>query len=186
MQASTNLSLSVPDDFFDPNQLATFSQGLFGPEDTEHDRPPGFFDPTTRAGFFINEAGITRSTSGLTDTLTSGAPLGSDDDGRIELFGPWLPNNMLPTGYFFDDDDDPDTDALLMAWYGFNPDQGELTWRYGAAGGFAAIPDEIIEGWEQNLEYTSGVIDDLVNVGLNYIVTIGDTRFVHDPHHAVG
>ncbi|MGB9346157.1 MAG: choice-of-anchor F family protein, partial [Ilumatobacteraceae bacterium] len=26
----TNLSLSVPDDFFDPNQLATFSQGLFG------------------------------------------------------------------------------------------------------------------------------------------------------------
>ena len=84
-------------------------------------------------------------------------------------------------GYFFDDDDDPDTDALLMAWYGsYDPqedNQGELTWRYGAAGQFAAVPDEIIEGWEADPDelYSVGVIDDLVNVGLNYIVTIGDT-----------
>ncbi|MGA7759261.1 MAG: choice-of-anchor F family protein, partial [Ilumatobacteraceae bacterium] len=172
----TNLSLSVPDDFFDPNQLATFSQGLFGPEDTKHDRPPGFFDQTTRAGFFIDEAGIL---SGQTDTLTSGAPLGSDDDGGLgtyyDLFGPWLPNNMLPTGIFWDDDGNPDTDAQLVAWYGFNPVLGALGWMTGAAGGFAAIDDATIEAWGQNLEYTSGVIDDLVNVGLNYIVTVGDT-----------
>ena len=164
-----NLSLSVPDDFFDSNQLATFSQGLFGPIDTQHDRPAGFFDQNIRAGFNINEAGIL---SGLTDTLTSGDPLPSDYG---DLFGPWLPNNMLPTGIFWDDDGNPDTDAQLVAWYGSTDEQPDLTWRQGAADGFAAIDDATIVEWGQNLEYTSGVIDDLVNVGLNYIVTVGDT-----------
>ena len=167
----TNLSLSVPDDFFDPNQLATFSQGLFGPEDTKHDRPPGFFDQETRAGFYINEQGNTGSTSGVTDTLTSGARLGSNYD---ELFGPWLPNNMLPMGYFWDDDFDPDTDAQLVAWYG-PTDSGELGWMYGAADAFAEVPAEKIAEWELDPWYSVGEIDDLVNVGLNYIVTIGDT-----------
>jgi hypothetical protein len=164
-----NLSLSVPADFFDGGQLATFSDGLFGPIDTQHDRPPGFFDQDSRAGFTIAEY---PNVSGVTDTLTSGAPLESDYGA---LFGPWLPNNMLPTGIFFDDDGNPDTDAQLVAWYGFNPVVGALGWMTGAADGFAAIPDETIEAWGQNLEYTSGVIDDLVNVGLNYIVTVGDT-----------
>ena len=174
-----NLSLSVPNDFFDPNQLATFSQGLFGPIDTQHDRPAGFFDPDTRAGFYIVEQGNIGQTSGVTDTLTSGAPLGSTYGG---LFGPWLPNNMLPVGYFWDDDFDPETDAQLMAWYG-PTESGELSWLYGAAGdpdipddeAFAEVPADKIAEWETNEWFSVGVIDDLVNVGLNYIVTIGDT-----------
>ncbi len=169
----TNLSLSVPNDFFDPDQLATFSQGLFGPKDDQTRSSAGILRPGRYApGSTSTKQGNTGTTSGQTDTLTSGAPLGSNYDA---LFGPWLPNNMLPTGIFWDDDGNPDTDAQLVAWYGSTVDQPELTWRRGAADGFAAIPDETIEEWGQNLEYTSGVIDDLVNVGLNYIVTVGDT-----------
>ena len=54
-QASTTSASPCRTDFFDPDQLATFSQGLFGPIDTQHDRPAGFFDPNTRAGFKIAE-----------------------------------------------------------------------------------------------------------------------------------
>ena len=104
--------------------------------------------------------------------MTSGAPLGSDYNA---LFGPWLPNNKLPTGIFWDDDGNPDTDAQLVAWYGFNRVLGALGWMTGAAERFAAIPDATIAAWGQDPLYTVGEIDDLVNVGLNYIVTVGDT-----------
>jgi len=164
-----NLSLSVPEGFYEPGQLATFSQGLFGPIDDKHERWAGFFDPDTRARFNIAEYPKAR---GETDTLTSGAPLGSDYNA---LFGPWLPNNKLPTGIFWDDDGNPDTDAQLVAWYGFNRVLGALGWMTGAAERFAAIPDATIAAWGQDPLYTVGEIDDLVNVGLNYIVTVGDT-----------
>jgi len=37
-------------------------------------------------------------------------------------FGSWLPDTTLPYGIFFDDDGNPETDAALLAWYGYNPD----------------------------------------------------------------
>ena len=53
-----NLSLSIPTTVWErTNQLANFSQGLFGPVDTKHFRPAGFFDPLKRAGFNIVEYG---------------------------------------------------------------------------------------------------------------------------------
>jgi hypothetical protein len=175
------LSLSVPSDIWDEDQLAVFSIGLFGPPDPKHDRPDGgFFDKTTRAGFSINEYENLGQTSGQTDILTSGDPLpsaygnvppGGDLDGQ---FGAWLSNNMLPHGIFWDDDGNPETDAALLAWYGFNPASGEYTWMTGLDGGFAPISDEVILEMAENLEYTQGEIDDLVNVGLNYVVTVGD------------
>lgn len=170
-----NLSISVPEDIWQANQLAIFSSGLFGPVDTQHDRPAGFFDPVDRAGFAIAEY---PNLSGETDTLTSAGTLGSDyaeiPAGATDQFGPWLPNNMLPYGIFWDDDGNPATDATLLAWYGFNPVVNGLGWMGGAADNFAAIPDATIAEWGENLEYTDGEIDDLVNVGLNYNVTIGD------------
>jgi hypothetical protein len=81
---------------------------------------------------------------------------------------------MLPHGIFWDDDGNPETDAALMAWYGYDPVSGDYSWMGGADTRFAAISDATIEAWGANLEYTEGLIDDLVNVGLNYIVTIGD------------
>ncbi|MBQ0719210.1 MAG: choice-of-anchor F family protein [Gammaproteobacteria bacterium] len=172
-----NLSLSVPAAIWTPNQLANFSAGLFGPADPKHDRPPGFYDMTTGAGFEIVEY---PNLSAQTDTLTSGATLGSDyaevPAGASNQFGPWLPNTMLPSGVFWDDDGNPETDAQLLAWYGWNPNltTPALGWMAGAADGFAEVPAATITGWGENLEFTQDVIDDLVNVGLNYVVTIGD------------
>jgi hypothetical protein len=174
-----NLSVSVPEEVWDRvSQLANFSTGLFGPADLQHDRPPGYFDPDTRAGFTIVEYPIG---PGLTDTLTSGAPLASDyanlPNGAGDVanqFGPWLPNNMLPQGIFWDDDGNQATDAQLVAWYGYNPEVDGLTWMTGAADGFSQVPAQQVIDWGADLTYTMGVIDDLVNVGLSYIVTVGD------------
>lgn len=173
-----NLSLSVPEDIWAEDQLANFSAGLFGPIDDKHDRPAGFYDMETRAGFEILEY---PNVSGLTDTLHSDVTLGSDyaevPAGATDQFGPWLPSSMLPQGIFWDDDGNPATDAELLAWYGWNPNLSPnpgLGWMTGAADGFAEVEASTIVGWGEILEYTQGEIDDLVNVGLNYIVTIGD------------
>jgi hypothetical protein len=162
-----NLSLSVPTDFFNPNQLAIFSDGLFGAPDSR-DPDGGFFDDENRAGFTIAEY---PNVSGATDTLSSGAPLVSNYE---TLFGPWLPNNTLPKGFYFDDDNDPETDPEIRAWYGVT-DRGELGWMYGVAADFAEVPPATIAAWEQDPLYSVRAIDDLVNVNLNYVVTVGDT-----------
>lgn len=176
-----NLSLSVPSDVWREDQLAVFSQGLFGPEDTRHGRPAGFFDATTRAGFTLVEYGVGNpgDASGQTDTLTSGATLGSDyaevPTGAANQFGNWLPNNMLPWGIFYDDDANPDTDDELVAWYGYSPDASGLHWMKGAADNFELVADATITGvWSNDPLYSTGLIDDLVNIGLNYRVTVGD------------
>ena len=181
----TNLSLSVPVAIWDrTNQLANFSTGLFGPPDIKHDRPAGFFDPDTRAGYTFNEYGLGMigDASGQTDKLTSGATLGSDyvdvPAGALAAanqFGNWLPNTMLPFGIFFDDDGNPDTDAELVAWYAYNPAITGFSWMRGVADGFAAVSNATIsDTWSNDALYSMAVIDDLVNVGLNYVVTVGD------------
>ena len=42
------------------------------------------------------------------------------------------------------------------------------------------IPDVDITSYGSNLAYTMGEIDDLVNVGLNYVVTVGDVSAFPD------
>ncbi|MDX2480409.1 MAG: choice-of-anchor F family protein [Desulfuromusa sp.] len=172
-----NLNVSVPSDIWSDGQLANFSAGLFGPLD-KHTGSIGFFDPAQRAGFYINEYVVGEQP--LTSTLTATVTLGSDyaevpaGSAIANQFGPWLSNNMLPYGIFFDDDGNPETDAELLAWYGYNPAIGALGWMGGSQTDFAAITTEAIETMGENLSYTMGEIDDLVNVGLNYVVTIGD------------
>ena len=173
-----HLNIAVPSDLWSPTQLATFSAGLFGPLD-KHTGEVGFFDLDTRAGFYIDQ--YVDGVQPLTDTLTATRPLPSNyanvpagAGAAARQFGPWLPNSMLPTGIFFDDDGNPDTDAELVAWYGYNPTTTSLGWMRGASGSFAAISDAEIQAMGANLSYTSDVIDDLVNVGLNYVVRIGD------------
>jgi len=182
-----DLYLTVPSEIWAANQLANFSEGLFGPFD-DNTGTLGFFDPKQRAGFFIDEYVAAPGTSVPTDTLHSAGTLGSDyaqvppGTGPTSQFGPWLPNNMLPQGIFFDDDGNPETDALLVAWYGYNPETRSLGWMSGSQGAdgktpanaFEAISDTAIVEMGKNLSYTMDVIDDLVNVGLNYIVTVGD------------
>lgn len=173
-----NLNISVPSELWSATQLATFSAGLFGPLD-KHTGEVGFFDPNTRAGFYIDQ--YVSEAQPLTDTLTASTPLPSNyadvpagAGTAAYQFGSWLPNNMLPYGVFFDDDGNPETDAELLAWYGYNPTTGDLGWMRGAADGFAAISASEIQAMGANLSYTSDLIDDLVNVGLNYVVRLGD------------
>jgi len=179
-----DLNISVPSIMFDEQSLANFSAGLFGPLD-KHTGSIGFFDPEQRAGFFIDEYTSDTQPS-LTDTLHATRTLGSDyvevpaGAGNANQFGPWLPSSMLPEGVFFDDDGNPETDAELLAWYGYNPETDMLGWMSGSQGSeddddaFSAISNETILEMGENLSYTQGEIDDLVNVGLNYVVTIGD------------
>lgn len=174
----TNLNIAVPSDLWSTTQLATFSAGLFGPLD-KHTGEVGFFDPNKRAGFLIDEYVV--GAQPLTDTLTATTPLSSNypdvpagAGAAANQFGPWLPNNMLPYGIFFDDDGNPDTDAELVAWYGYNPAIGGLGWMRGALDSFAAVSAADIQAMGANLTYTSDLIDDLVNIGLNYLVRVGD------------
>ncbi|MFV8819663.1 choice-of-anchor F family protein [Haliea sp. E17] len=172
-----DLRLSVPDTLWDATQLANFSAGLFGPLDNHGQ--VGFYDDKTRAGFFIDEYGTDAGNFGTT-SLNATRRLGSNYDElprgveAMNQFGYWLPNNALPYGIFFDDDGNPDTDAVLVAWYGYNPATEDLGWMRGVADKFVAVDDAVIEGYANSLLYTVAVIDDLVNVGLNYIVTVGD------------
>lgn len=173
-----NLSLSVPTSVWTAKQLANFSAGLFGPIDDKHDRPAGYFDPVDRAGYFIDEYPVE---SGVTDSLHATTPLGSDyadlpagANALANQFGNWIPNTMLPYGIFFDDDGDPTTDAELKYWYGYNPAIGSLGWMTGAASGFSAVDGATIVALGPDPLYTMAPIDDLVNIGLNYIVTVGD------------
>jgi hypothetical protein len=171
-----NLNISVPTEIWSAEQLAVFSAGLFGPLD-HHTGNVGFFDPEQRAGFLIDEY-VENGTAPLTDTLTATRTLGSNyaevPAGATDQFGPWVAKNMLPYGVFFDDDSNPETDAQLLAWYGFNPALQALGWMGGADTNFAEITAAEIETMGANLAFTMDVIDDLVNVGLNYIVTVGD------------
>ena len=80
---------------------SVFSQGLFG-TDEQRGRPQGYFS-AERSGFnleFVSE-----------DLFRSAGIFGSYGD----LFGDWLAYSMAPEGYFYDDDGDPTTDAILMA-----------------------------------------------------------------------
>lgn len=173
----TNLSLAVPESVWTAKQLATFSAGLFGPIDDKHDRPAGYFDPLNSAGYFIAEYPVE---SGVTDSLHSSITLGSDyadvptgANAAANQFGNWIPNSMLPYGIFFDDDGDPATDNELTYWYGYDPTGDGLAWMTGAPD-FLAVADSEITSLTENLLYSMAPIDDLVNIGLNYVVTVGE------------
>ncbi|MEP5568033.1 MAG: choice-of-anchor F family protein [Halioglobus sp.] len=174
------VSLKVPqkvgkEGLWSYDQVATFSAGLFGAED-EHGQI-GYFDNRKRAGFQFAEFGTDAGENG-TPQLTANETLKSDyaevPVGSANQFGEWLPSGMLPQAIFFDDDGNPDTDAELVGWFGYNPKTGATGWMRGVSDNFEAISDAEITAYGQSLLYTTGEIDDLVNVGLNYIVTVGD------------
>jgi hypothetical protein len=80
---------------------ALFAAGLFGEADDVH-LLDGYFSDA-RAGFnllFVGE-----------DMFKSNGTFGVYET----LFGDWLSYSQVPNGYFYDDDGDPLTDAILMA-----------------------------------------------------------------------
>jgi hypothetical protein len=87
-----------------------FAQGLFGPADDAEDprsRLQGYFSGE-RSGFNLNL---------VNEDLFQTTGLFGGEFGYETLFGDWMSYSMAPDGYFYDDDGDPSTDAILMAHF---------------------------------------------------------------------
>ncbi|BCN93312.1 hypothetical protein THMIRHAM_10970 [Thiomicrorhabdus immobilis] len=157
-----HLSVGAGDgsDFWSSGDLATFSAGLFGPADPPKHPNDGFFsNATANYPVTLTDAGLLESSGVLASNYTS-------------LFGDWIPSNVAPSGVFYDDDNDPTTDAVLVAFW----NNGQ--WLYGQAQSFAPVPDATLTQWADNSLYSVGVIEDLLNLGLSYMVEVGDVNTI--------
>ena len=173
--AGENLTLSIGigentktdpvSDIWEAEDLAVFSAGLFGTADEKHPED-GFFD-TRRAGFFVE-------LSADSSTIASTAAFPSN---YTTILGDWLPSIWEPTGIFYDFDSDPLTDATLVAVWGDNPNTPDVVdyqWLLGNADGFIPVPADQLQIWIADPLYAVGTIEDVLNLGLTYIVEIGD------------
>ena len=132
----------LPADIWDAEAMATFSHGLFGPADypvTEDSHFPenGFFD-SRPAGYLVSmldDNNDTIKSTGAMDSNYISAP-----PGVTGQFGDWLPSVWEPIGIFYDDDNDPETDAELQAFWG-DDGAGHYIWMQGNEAGFAPGAD---------------------------------------------
>ena len=143
--------------FTDPNKKTNFAHGLFGPIEGPNwsntgEYTGGFFDDQSRAGYRIQEVN-TGTYESIPDATTGGIfgkyedvlpedPASPAGAAGFAQFGDWLPTNFMPQGVFFDDDDNPNTDDVLMGWWGYNTNcstapspvnTGNYCWMYGHA-----------------------------------------------------
>ena len=176
-QPNANLKLSLGleedggQDIWGVDDMANFSHGLWGPYEEVNGVvrfEDGFFDKLRAylpVGLNVAED---------VATTTNGAIQGGNYDA---LFGHWLPSKWQPYGIFFDNDGDPTTDAELVAYWGTAPDDAPGTapaWHKGMPDDFALVTTAEIDAWEANDLYSIGFIEDTLNLGLNYIVEVGD------------
>jgi len=146
------------------DELANFSHGLWGPIDT-HFTTPGFFDEV-RAYY----------PAALADPQTisyAGDMVGGNYQ---DIFGNWLPSIWAPVGIFHDDDNNPETDGALRAFWGVPPGAAEGTlpaWHKGFVDNWAEPTTAELIGWTGAL-YEEETIEDVLNLGLNYIVEVGE------------
>lgn len=164
----------------DRDLSAFFSHGLFGTADKNHPED-GYFNPNVRAFFAMNAT---------EDAITSQGISASYSD----IFGEWLNEESLPTGIFWDDDNDPVTDNVLMAncdgdydtingvcngtWVTYREYDGVVNGEAGNSDGVAnPVSDEVLAEWATQPEiYVHDFIDDLANLGLTYHVLLGDNN----------
>jgi len=189
-------------DLFTADGLATFSHGLFGPKDDPMPTDPakvhfatdGFFSKTV-AYYPVEQAcspstNATPTTCGVqvqpdgtnnvpaSDTIYSSGTLTTN---YTHLFGEWLPSDWAPKGIFHDDDHDPTTDAKLVAWWNGSewlmPETDSTGAQVYDASGYAVfVPVSLAQlaAWETDPYYSEDVIEDVLNLGINYIVHVGD------------
>ncbi|WP_028486491.1 choice-of-anchor F family protein [Thiomicrorhabdus chilensis] len=161
-----DVSTTPAGDIFDAEDLAPFSAGLFGPADPPKHPSDGFFSDQ-RAYFPVK----------LTNdyTIENSGPLTAN---YTDIFGDWMPSIYEPAGIFYDFDDNPLTDDRLVAFWGDDPATAEVDyqWLSGFADDFAPISADQLEAWAEDDSglYSIGSIEDVLNLGLSYIVEIGD------------
>lgn len=105
-----------------PLQRVFFPGGLFGTGGQEGE-----------TGFFSDEsAGFNANQNADNNVLTSDTLFNTD---HIANFGDGLlDRSMIPDGFFWDDNDNPDDESALVAWYDKRLNDGDGAWVYGAIG----------------------------------------------------
>ena len=162
---------------------ALFSQGLAGPADKYHPAT-GYFDLATRFSFPLYA---------LEDEIYTG----TISSNYYSKFGEWNSSSAVPFGYYYDDDNNINTDNTLMAncagtFIVTDPilekgycDGSWVTYRslpgldangiaYPSDGVAKPIPADMLAAWQANPLYMTGLIDDLANLGLTYYISVGD------------
>ena len=153
-------------DIWDMEQMANFSHGLWGPID-HHFAEEGFFD---------NERVYYTPTVADNTISYTGPMLGGNYQ---MLFGNWLTAEWAPTGVFHDDDMNPETDATLKAFWGDPTGSGTNEWHKGNSDIWAVATEEDLLVWTGEW-YSQGEVEDVLNLGLNYIVNVGDNALIGD------
>lgn len=171
-----NLTLSIGTgeddgsaDVWAADDLAKFSAGLFGTADNKHPED-GFF--STNTAYYPVAVDASETMISTTGSLATN---------YTDLFGKWLPGGWETSGIFFDDDMDPATDNQLKAFWGLDATDSTYKWLQGQAAFFNPVTDAQMYEWANNTsmpdgsnQYTIGKIDDMLNLGLTYIVEVGD------------
>ena len=162
---------------------ALFAQGLAGPVDKYHPTT-GYFDPNSRMSYQLYA---------LEDEIYTGAI----SSNYSSLFGDWNNSADVPWAYFYDEDDNINTDNTLMAncdgnfvvtdpvletgycegqWVTYRSQAGldANGLPYPSDGVKKPVPADVLAAWQANRLYLTGPIEDLANLGLNYYLTIGD------------
>ncbi|EIF51257.1 choice-of-anchor F family protein [Sulfurovum sp. AR] len=170
--ASRDYNIFLPDEF------ANFAHGLWGPIEEGHFDEIGFFD--------IDRAYYPSTLGEGNYSIYNTAPL-AGDTGSVpggnypQLFGDWIHSEWAPYGIFYDDDNDPSTDADLMAFWGVPPGTNlPVDWYKGMADNWAPVDDVDLQQWALNPLYSVGKIEDVLNLGLNYIINVGAKSAIGD------
>lgn len=156
-----------------------------GPVSTQF--PFGLFGDATDNPNFSLDGFFAPERTGLTTDLTPTKITSTGFYGPYStLFGSWLSQDAVPQGAFWDNDNNPLTDALLMAW--LNPATGLWEMRRnvvdlgaGIAGSltgaevlnFASF-DELNAQLGLGSALLQDVIEDLANLNVNYAIQVGD------------
>lgn len=143
--------------------------GLFGDAaDNPNFSLDGFFEPE-RTGFVD-----------IFDDAISPTVLSSDGyfGPYPEYFGNWLSQDAVPLGAFWDDDGDPTTDALLMAWFTDGVWEARRAVEDGEAISTApetfADFDALVAGLGLGAALFEDDIEDLANLNVNFAIQLGD------------
>ena len=152
-----------------------FPFGLFGEADTNPNFTLDGFFASARTGFNTTFSAVEIASNGIFGPYT-------------DFFDTWLPGQTVPAGVFWDNDNDPGTDALVMAWQ--RPDG---TWEIrreiaslgdGTAAALAAPVElasfDAVVDWFEDQEAVAdltavllrGEIEDLANLNVNFAIQL--------------
>jgi hypothetical protein len=148
------------------DEMANMPHGLWGPIDS-HFGAEGFFD-SKRSYYPV----------GLSNGNTVISYIGPMQGGNYQqLFGNWMPSKWHPMGIFYNNGN-PGTEDELLAFWGDPLGTGTNGWHKGQVADWAALTEEEEALWTGGGQYYIAGLEDSVNLGLNYIVNVGENAAI--------